>query len=87
MTTIIALKEDRDIVAEVKVGVVESHRARRTQVIVWGFNKDSVVRHQHWCSKVAGCSFDKSEPNQVSPPMISTGPVITSGAVSSAPPR
>jgi hypothetical protein len=90
-TDIMISDEKNTVIARLHVKVVVPQQYGRSTVTVRRFGQGSqIMTHTAYCDRQLGmeegaCYFEKTEPNLVSPPVISTGPVFTTGPVSNAP--
>jgi hypothetical protein len=82
------------VLARIHVKVVPPQQYGRRTVTVRRFGQGStIMSHTAYCERTLGmtadepgpCYFEKTEPNLVGAPVISTGPVITTGNVANVP--
>lgn len=74
------------VIARLHVKVVPPQQYGRSTVTVRRFGKEQMLTHTAYCDRTPGfdegaCYFEKTEPNLVAPPVVSTGPVFTTGPV------
>lgn len=91
LTDIMISDETNTVIARLNVKVVAPQQYGRSTVTVRRFTQDGrIMTHTAYCDRMpgqdeGGCAFEKTEPNLVGAPVISTGPVITTGNVANVP--
>jgi len=83
-TGIVLVDENNRQFAELIVNVAPGNMSGRRVASVITFEKDKRVEHSYRCEKSASgsCIFDQSKGNIDPPPIISTGPIITTAPIS-----
>jgi hypothetical protein len=90
-TDIMISDDTNTVIARLHVKVVAPQQYGRNTVTVRRFTADGrMMSHVSYCDRLPGmsegpCAFEKTEPNLVGAPVISTGPVITTGNVANVP--
>jgi hypothetical protein len=85
LTTIILLDKDKRVVSTAEVEVASKARMGRHEVVVRSFGRNGMyTTNIHLCrDEDGGCVFERTVENKEPVPIISTGPVYTSGPVNS----